>query len=1069
MIKHDEAPTDLLLGLLARRAGLIDGGRFHAALDAWNEAKERTLAQILAEQGSIDDETCALLHRMAVKQLAIHGGSAERSFAALAEVETRPVGGPAADEATVSIHLHPGAGAESPTTATGAAVGGGAGDGQRFEVVNLHAQGGLGAVYVARDRELNRDVALKQMLDYHADDPERRARFLQEAEITGGLEHPGIVPVYGLGRYPDGRPYYAMRFIRGESLKEAIAAFHADPDLKADPGKRSLALRKLLRRFVDVCNAMDYAHGRGVLHRDLKPANIIVGKYGETLVVDWGLAKSIGRDLQSTADGEATLVPTAGDSTETLPGTAMGTPAYMSPEQARGDHRRVSHRSDVYSLGATLYCLLTGKAPYEGRDIGSILRRIGQGDFPPPRRLDPTIDRALEAICLKAMTVEPEGRYRSVRNLADDVERWAADEPVLAYREPFAVRAARWRRRHRSTVTATVTAVMAVFIGLAGFLLVQARANHVLASKNYELAAANAREAAANADLRQANVVALNRFDLAREAIRSFQGAVTQDEMLKGAGLKGLRNKLLRSAADFYQKLEVLLLDQPDGPSRAMLAQSYYELGDLTEQIGSPTEALTIHRKALALRRELSASPGGDAEIGLDLTRSLIAVGLLVEATSDIRAALEAFRQAQRLAGSLAAHPRLVGEARKLHGMTFKRVGRIFYKLGDLSAALAATEQALAIWRDHARDDPSVELRYEMAGSYLNLHHFHWQVRHRDLAGEMALEALRLTQGLVSDHPESSRYRTWLAIAEANLAEFGLDIGADDQALTSATRALEVQGRLVADFPAVADHRKLLGRYHHLLALCQARAGRAADALASHREAIRIQGELVAADPLITEPRIILAQSHRGFGRFLYATGNPAAALAEYDQAETLLRQLIRANPTDLEVRGQMAGMHADVGDADCDLARTAAARTAYDGAIVALEQLMIADPESVKYRKDLARAVRRLGLLEGSAGEPAAATAAARRALDLLGGLPTRSGDDWYEAGCAEAMLAGPTADGPLAADRAIADLRRAIADGFRDAAAFRRDPGLDPIRGRPDFAAIALDLALPNDPFRN
>src|SRR5262249_48594950 len=150
-----------------------------------------------------------------------------------------------------------------------------------------------------------------------------RERFLIEAEITGGLEHPGIVPVYGLGVYGDGRPYYAMRFVRGESLKEAIEHFHADAALKSDPGRRSLELRKLLRRFVDVCNAIDYAHSRGVLHRDIKPANVIVGKHGETLVVDWGLAKSVGRT--DPGSGERTLVPSsASGSSETLPGSALG-------------------------------------------------------------------------------------------------------------------------------------------------------------------------------------------------------------------------------------------------------------------------------------------------------------------------------------------------------------------------------------------------------------------------------------------------------------------------------------------------------------------------------------------------------------------------------------------------------------------------------------------------------------------------------------------------------------------------------------------------------------------------
>jgi tRNA A-37 threonylcarbamoyl transferase component Bud32 len=165
----------------------------------------------------------------------------------------------------------------------------------RFRILRLHDQGGLGDIYLARDQELNRDVALKEIQNRFADHPLYRARFQFEAEITGALEHPGIVPVYGLGHHADGRPYYAMRFIKGDSLKEAIAKYHGGAGNGPEPGERGLALRGLLRRFLDVCNAVAYAHSRGVLHRDLKPGNIIVGQYGETLVVDWGLAKVVGR------------------------------------------------------------------------------------------------------------------------------------------------------------------------------------------------------------------------------------------------------------------------------------------------------------------------------------------------------------------------------------------------------------------------------------------------------------------------------------------------------------------------------------------------------------------------------------------------------------------------------------------------------------------------------------------------------------------------------------------------------------------------------------------------------
>src|SRR5262249_15049862 len=275
------------------------------------------------------------------------------------------------------------------TGRTAFSVGGASSGGQRFRVLRPHAKGGLGEVFVAIDAELNREVALKQIQDGYADDPDSRSRFVLEAEITGDLEHPGVVPVYGLGTYATGRPFYAMRFIRGDSLKEAIAAFHADDALRHDPGARSLALMKLLRRFLDVCNAIEYAHRRGVVHRDLKPSNVMVGRYGETLVVDWGLAKATGQPdaAAEPGPGARALVPhwSASPSVETMPGSPVVTPAFMSPEQASGEVERVGPASDVYSLGATLYCLLTGRLPFAESDLGRLIRAVRAGEFPPPR------------------------------------------------------------------------------------------------------------------------------------------------------------------------------------------------------------------------------------------------------------------------------------------------------------------------------------------------------------------------------------------------------------------------------------------------------------------------------------------------------------------------------------------------------------------------------------------------------------------------------------------------------------------------------------------------------------
>jgi serine/threonine-protein kinase len=464
---------DLLFGLLALQTGLINQAQLVAAFHAWTQARDRPMAEILAEHGALSAPCLTLVEGLVIEHLRRHGSDPEQSLAAIGVGRsTRECLARIGDGELNASLAHVRSGSTEPDAdpdrTASYSLGTATSDGQRFRILRPHARGGLGAVFVALDGELHREVALKQILEKHADDPVSRQRFVAEAEITGGLEHPGVVPVYGLGTDASGRPYYAMRFIKGDSLKEAIERFHEDEALGADPGRRSLELRKLLRRFTDVCNAVDYAHSRGVIHRDIKPANIIVGKYGETLVVDWGLAKPLGHTESGREGGEHTLVPSsASGSAQTLPGSALGTPAYMSPEQAAGDLGRLGPCSDVYSLGATLFCLLTGRPPFKGADVGAVLGAVQWGDFPAPRTVDPSIDRALEAVCVKAMAPKPEERYATSKALAEDVERWLADQPVLAYPEPLRTRAIRWVRRHKPWVAAAAALLILTLLGLA--------------------------------------------------------------------------------------------------------------------------------------------------------------------------------------------------------------------------------------------------------------------------------------------------------------------------------------------------------------------------------------------------------------------------------------------------------------------------------------------------------------------------------------------------------------------------------------------------------------------------
>jgi serine/threonine-protein kinase len=462
------ADRNLLFGILAFQNNFIDRPALLAAFDLWTADKTRPLGDVFVEMGKLDADQRRLLDALAIQHIKLHGGDTEQSLAAvsslgsvrkdLEQIADFDVQASLAGAATIRPDQFSRADHEATRARS---AGTSSSSGQRFTILRLHAKGGLGQVSVARDEELNREVAFKEIQDRYADDPASRSRFMLEAEVTGGLEHPGIVPVYGLGHYGDGRPFYAMRFVQGDSLHDAIKQFHDASHSRTAPAARDLKLRKLLARFIDVCNAIEYAHSRGILHRDLKPGNVMLGKYGETLVVDWGLAKPLGHRDSHAASGERTLHPasaSASGSAQTQMGSAIGTPQYMSPEQAEGRLDELGPSTDVYSLGATLYCLLTGRAPFADADVWVMVEQVAKGDFPPLRSVKKGVPPALEAICVKAMALKPADRYASARALAADIERWLSDIPVAAYTEPWIERLAQWGRQY--TTAAVIVAVL---------------------------------------------------------------------------------------------------------------------------------------------------------------------------------------------------------------------------------------------------------------------------------------------------------------------------------------------------------------------------------------------------------------------------------------------------------------------------------------------------------------------------------------------------------------------------------------------------------------------------------
>jgi WD40 repeat protein/tRNA A-37 threonylcarbamoyl transferase component Bud32 len=468
---------NLLFGLLALQNNFIDRDALLAAFNTWVADKARSIGELLVARGTLQSSRHALVEALVQDHLKQHGDDPERSLAALSSIGSMRQDLERLDDSDLTASVaRVSAAREAPDPeATSTWDGSPTLRGDRFRVLRpFEAKGNLGELFVAHDMELHREVLLKQVKIDHADQEEIRARFLLEAEITGNLEHPGIVPVYGLGTYANGRPFYAMRRIKGQSLKDAVADFHLATGGEAG---RGLAFQRLLRRFVDVCNTIAYAHSRGVLHRDIKPANIMVGPYGETIVIDWGLAKPVGHQVESkTTPTEGTLHPaSATGSPETIDGSVIGTPQYMSPEQAAGQADRVGPASDVYSLGATLYVLLTGSVPFQG-SFSEVLGKVRRGEFHPPRQVTVDVSHALQAVCLKAMALRPEDRYPSARELGNDIERWLADEPVSVGREPVRERFARWARHHKTLVSGALVLALVVPAALAALTMIRERA-----------------------------------------------------------------------------------------------------------------------------------------------------------------------------------------------------------------------------------------------------------------------------------------------------------------------------------------------------------------------------------------------------------------------------------------------------------------------------------------------------------------------------------------------------------------------------------------------------------------
>jgi serine/threonine-protein kinase len=839
-----ETDRNLLFGVLAIQGELIDSSQFAEACTAWSVRKDRPLADILVERGWISSEDRQLIEQLLERKLKKHCGDAHKSLIAAAasaagiQATLGSLQAGAADNEirqTLSSFAH--SRVASGTIEYLSALGHRSESRDRYTLTSLHAKGGIGQVWLARDMGLDREVALKELRPERSGDHAVLRRFLQEARITGQLDHPGVVPVYELAQgeagSKGGQPYYTMRFIRGRTLSEAIAAYHRKQQLAQ---ARPTELLALIQAFVGVCNTVAFAHSRGVIHRDLKGQNIVLGEFGEVVLLDWGLAKLLDDPGEpETPDDSfdpAVTAPYLGEdsgSALTAAGQVMGTPAYMAPEQAEGRSDRIGRATDVYGLGAILYEILAGRPPFEGDSMPEVLRRVREEPPVPPSRLNRAAPRALESISNKAMAKDPGARYASASELAADVQHWLADEPVSAWQEPWSIRTRRWVNRHRTQVAAAGAALVVAIIGLAVTLAIQTRAKN-------SLEAALERESIALDETREQTRQAERAIDL-------YITNVSEDVILRRPELQQLRSRLLGSALNFHQsrlaymksteargydyrysartgleriaslqasigdrqsaietRRQVVALNEQD-PSRSVThaAQALLELGNLQRQAGRPEDALRSLRDARDRYKRLNTDSAGAPLINLALAESDI--GRLLSDTGKNEEALVGLERArdiqEELIKGLRGSMEDFGGVPKDLAATYTILGNIHDSVGKYEEALRDYEKAWAIrskLREHVKtirpkDDFS---KSEWARALNNLGLAKAKIGKLEEGRRDVEQGMQARQELYNDQPLNIGYQSDLARSAYHLAQIQILAHELVPAVTSMEKAEEL-------------------------------------------------------------------------------------------------------------------------------------------------------------------------------------------------------------------------------------------------------------------------------------
>jgi serine/threonine-protein kinase len=943
-----------------------------------------------------------------------------------------------------------------------------------YEVLGVLGKGGMGVVYKARQLRLNRLVALKLVRADAAAAPGQRPRFLVEGEVLARLQHPHVVQIHDVA-FHQGQAYFALELVEGGSLAQKL-------------GGKPLPVRAAAELVACLARAVQAAHEQHIIHRDLKPANVLLTADGVPKLTDFGLAKMADVDLKLTRTGEV-----------------FGTPAYMAPEQALGQAAQVGPLTDVYALGAILYETLTGRPPFLAATYQEVLQQVSGHEPVPPGRLQPGIPPDVQTITLKCLQKEPRRRYASAHELAEDLRRFLAHEPIWARPPSWWYQGAKFVRRHRGAALAAGLLLLALVGGLGAVIAVQTRANRALAAKNAELAD------------EQAMVQA--RFELAQRAVATYHSGVSEDVLLKNDQFKELRTKLLREAAGFYGDLERLLEGQTDPKSRRLLAEGYFQLSRLTDRIGDKEEALAVHRKALAVRRELAAAAGADVEARLEVAQSLAAVGTLLDETGRLAAALAAFGEQRDLAAALAAESPTDAVSAALAESHYL-FGRVLAEMFKSAEALREYQQARQLRQQLAEAHPAdARLQSALAQSHHSVAAILQRTGRLDEALQEYEQARRLRQQLAEAHSADARLQSELAISHDSVGKLLSDVARQAEALAAFQKALAIRQQLADAYPAITNYQHDLASSQNLVAIVLTRLGKPAEALEVFQQGVTIQQKLVDANPTSTLFLSQLALLHNNIGAVFLDLGKPAEALGPFQKSVALQQKVVEASPSVTGFQADVAFTYGGIGTALARLGKPAEALEAFQKGLTIQQKLADANPTSASFQNQLARLQSHLGRAQArlrhfpeafaaldqgvalrqklddahptmpvysgnlaysyayrgwahvQAGQPAEAASDLRRALELWARLKEPTPEARLERARALALLAalGQEAESGVSAaqvgelaEQAVAALREVVKGGWDviNVISELRESDFDALRPREDFQKLHQEL---------